>query len=156
MLQEYLIIIGWILIIAGWFVTYFLLKKKEIETSKYKIKLEIYAKFIEIMYEYSSIDNLLKNFVFTIPLEKSGGKIADKMTEIYNSEAQLRLVAPPNIILEVESLTLKVLDMLDMWAKTHRIDAKDFSELIVSINEQKNKVTNLMGIDLKIEGPVPE
>lgn len=154
--QEYFIIIGWVLIIIGWFVTYFLLKKKEIEASKYKIKLEIYAEFIKIMYEYSSIDNLFKNFVFTIPLKERGWKISDKMTEIYNSEAQLRLVAPPNIILEVESLTLKVLDLLDMWAKTNRVKARDLSELIVNINEQKNKVTNLMRIDLRIENSVPE
>ncbi|MCK4454124.1 hypothetical protein KAU51_02140 [Candidatus Parcubacteria bacterium] len=156
MLQDYFIVIGWILVIGGWFATYFLLKKKEIEASKYKIKLDVYAKFIEIMYQYSNIDNLFKGCVFSISLKKRGWEITNKMTEIYDSEAQLRLVAPPNIVSEVESLTIKILEMLSLWSKTNKVNAKKLIELVVDINEQKNRITNLMRDDLGVKGLIPD
>jgi len=89
------------------------------------------------MYKYSDIDNLFKNYLFSVPLKKRSWEICDKMTEIYNSEAQLRLVAPPNIISEVESLTLKILDLLSLWAKTNKVNAKKLLKLTLAVNEQK-------------------
>ena len=109
------------------------------------------------MYQYSS--NVFGDFfeyVSSLPPKKRKIEINKKMKEIYNSEAQLRLVAPPNIISEVESLTVSIVDFFDLWNGKNKVEARKALGDLLDVMDQKNKITNLMRADLGVRDVMPK